>query len=461
MEWLRKLFSYRRTTSTGKVVGRSFVVSLAVHLVLFSLAGAWVISRAYYNKESTFVGQPPPSRTYDPRQLEFKVKVSKQQRSSSRPSMAPRLVAMKASALALPEIKIDAKVVKTSFQPKFKSVGGTGLGVGLGTGYGVGGFGTGVSQFDFFGIRGRGDRIAILVDVSVSMIEDEKGGPAGYGRVKNRINQVISEMNEAAMFNVIVFADATSRWQDKMVIASEENRRLAKEWLDPFNTNGNEGLAAGNFAGLNTSVPSLGGTTRLDEALAAAYEGGADTILVISDGLPKVEKGVSATQSAAYKKELDDFNRKHARENAAAAREVARETPRAPEPAGNERWEDKKVWIPDQPAVPRREGQPGRAAVKGHFETQRVQVGGKPHPPPAAGGHGGPAAPPPPQAEFWTLADFVRHCTDLQAKCNEPKGRKPPVIHCIGYQIDNEGGKFLQGLTAKYQGRYRRIGKME
>ncbi|TFG84705.1 MAG: hypothetical protein E4H18_05890 [Hyphomicrobiales bacterium] len=149
-------------------------LSLGAHVVGLLIFGGWIIM-SHRTEEKTVFVTPPPVKTYQPRELEHRVKVQKQQRSSSRPSMMPRLVAMKPSTLALPEIKLDAKVIKTSFQPKFKAVSGAGMGVGLGTGYGVSGFGTGVSQFDFFGIKGRGDRIVILLDVSVSMVEPERG----------------------------------------------------------------------------------------------------------------------------------------------------------------------------------------------------------------------------------------------------------------------------------------------
>jgi hypothetical protein len=171
-KWLAR----KRKKPLSAVIRRSLYISIVIHGLLLVGAGVFVISHIFYNKESTFVGQPPPMKTYEPRKLEFKVKVSKQQRSSSRPSMSPRMVSTKMSDIALPEIKVDPKIVKTSFQPKFKAVSGAGLGAGLGTGYGIGGFGTGVSSFDFFGIKGRGDKICILVDVSVSMVEDEKGG---------------------------------------------------------------------------------------------------------------------------------------------------------------------------------------------------------------------------------------------------------------------------------------------
>ncbi|MBU0718959.1 MAG: hypothetical protein KJ749_11975, partial [Planctomycetes bacterium] len=175
------------TRRQRRVMTSALAISLVLHVIGLLAFGSWVVMRGRHEEKTVFIA-PPPIKTYEPRKLEHSVKVKKQQRSSSRPSMVPRMVAMKTASLALPKINIDPKVIHTSFQPKFKAVGGKGLGVGLGDGYGLGGFGEGVSEFNFFGIRGRGDRIAVLVDVSVSMVEDQRGGPSGYERVKRRIN---------------------------------------------------------------------------------------------------------------------------------------------------------------------------------------------------------------------------------------------------------------------------------
>ncbi|TFG84706.1 MAG: hypothetical protein E4H18_05895 [Hyphomicrobiales bacterium] len=157
--------------------------------------------------------------------------------------------------------------------------------------------------------------------------------------------------------------------------------------------------------------------------------------------MPKVEKGIAQGQRAAYNKQLADWRKDNAGEIAAAN-----------EADANARLEEQKVWVPDQAAVPMREGQPARAAVKGHWDTRRVRVDN-----PVAR----PAAPPAPQTQYWTLEDFVRHLAAMQVKFYEPKGRRPAVIHCIGYQIDKEGGTFLRKLTNKYQGRYRRVAKVD
>ncbi|MCF7855726.1 MAG: hypothetical protein K9N51_13075, partial [Candidatus Pacebacteria bacterium] len=115
-----------------KLLSYILLGSLAAHLLGLIIFGSVVVMRAYLDETTVFT-TPPPSKTYEPRKLEHRVKVQKRQRSSSRPSVMPRLAATKPSDLALPEIAMDPKVIRTSFQPKFKAVTGTGLGVGVGT----------------------------------------------------------------------------------------------------------------------------------------------------------------------------------------------------------------------------------------------------------------------------------------------------------------------------------------
>ena len=455
LEKFKAWLSARKQVTVGGILRRSLLGSIVFHGSLLLVAAVFVISNIFYNKESTFVGQPPPMKSYEPRKLEFKVKVSKQQRSSSRPSMAPRLVSTRTTAsITMPEIKMDAKAVKTSFQPKFKAFGGTGLGAGLGTGYGLSGFGNGVSAFDFFGIRGRGDRIVILVDVSVSMVEDDKGGPKGYARVKNRINEVIDALNEGAMFNLVVFADAASAFQTNVVVATEDNKNKAKTFMRGFNTEGNYGLTSGNLQPANIGVPTAGGSTRLDIALTAAFEQGADTILIISDGMPVVKKGLTAQQVEAHSQMVQAWSQQNQGALAAYdARAMAAESQATSE----------KVWIPPQPARPARaprkgalkEGQapdmgsPAVPAQPGRWEIRHAARPSRPAPPPMA------------DPGVWTLSDFIQHFGILQQNFYTGKGKKPPVVHAIGYAIDKEGHAFLKQFAELYHGRYRRVSKID
>jgi hypothetical protein len=429
--------------------------SLGVHVLAMLIFGGIVMVQRL-TQERTVFEVPPPARTYEPRKVELKVKVQKRQRSSSRPAVVPRMVSTRPSEIALPEIKMDPKLVRTTFQPKFKAVTGMGLGAGLGNGYGTSGFGEGVSSVNFFGIQAKGERIAICVDVSVSMIEPERGGPAGYLQVKDRVKDVIESLREGTLFTVIVFADACSVLDPKMQYANGETRQKAKRFLEPYNTEGNYGLDSGNFQGGSTGVKAIGGTTRLDLALTAAMQVGADTILIISDGLPMVKKGVTAAQMQAHAAEVAAWQQNNAGAIAAfaQAQAVAAAAP----------VQVQRVWVPPTPArppskAPLREGakpDPGAPAQPGHWSE--VRVGGY-------GGHGGgvarPQAPPMPEPSYWKLPDFVEHISLLYEAVYKPKGLKPPQISCIGYQIDKDGGAFLRQLSDQYKGQYRLVRKLK
>jgi hypothetical protein len=430
---------YQLSKKRKQIMMYSFLTALVITLVGLAVFGGYVIMTAQKDEPSVFVA-PPPTKKYEPRILEHKVKVQKKQRSSSRPSVIPRMTAMKKTSINLPEIKADPKTLHTTFQPKFKAVSGKGMGAGLGTGYGTHGFGSGVSSVNFFGLKAKGEKIAILVDVSVSMVEEERGGVPGYLRVKKRIEDVIDALSPGSLFTVIAFADAAEYMTPKMVIANEKNKNDAKMFIRPFNTDGNWGLTSGNIEGENFGdLRAVGGTTRLDLALTGAFAQGADTIMIISDGIPRVEKALTPQQMEAYQNKRQQWFDNN--QGAITAWENAR----ASAPAG----EAKKVWVPPVKAssAPLKEGQQPVKAREGYWKT--VHVGGfnKPRPSP----------PPAPDPGFWTLADFVKYLNLMYEKEYKPKGIPEPVIYCIGYQIDRDGGSFLKNLASHYNGQYRSV----
>lgn len=417
--------------------------SLAVHVGGLLVFGGIQLVKILAKEDVVFEA-PPPAITYEPRKVELKVKVQKNQRSSSRPAVVPRMTSTRPSAISMPEIKVDPKVVSTSFQPKFKAVSGKGMGAGLGTGYGTSGFGEGVSSINFFGLSARGERIAVLVDVSVSMVEEERGGPAGFNRVRERLNQVVKSLKDGTLFTVIAFADACSTMSPKMVYASNETRAKAKDFLNGFNTEGNYGLDHGNFNGSNVGLKATGGTTRLDLAISAAMMQGADTIMIISDGLPEVEKGLDAQALEAHNAKV----RQWYESNRGALEAYDRAAANAPV---------KRVWVPPQPARPPsnpkvlKEGvkpDPGAPARPGYWREVR-DIGARPSPPPM------------PKAGRWTLNDFVTHMNMIYEAEYKPKSLKMPQVHCIGYQIDKQGGAFMNDLSKRFKGQYRLVRKLQ
>jgi hypothetical protein len=468
--WLSK---QRRRTIT-----RVLWVSAALHVLGLAVFGSITILEALREETSVFV-VPTPMRTYQPRQLEHQVRVQEQQRSASRPQVTPRLVSAKPSDLALPEIRIDPKSVTTSFQPQFKAVASGGVGIGMGQGYGLGGFGSGVSRFNFFGIRGRGARVAILLDASISMAEeDEQRGvtPRGienYQRVKDRIDDVIGALGYETMFNVIVFAQTVGVWRNEMQVATDENREAVRTWLEPVNSRV-AWDAVGFRDGLSSSphgLPATGGTTRFDIALAKAFEQKADTVLVICDGDVWVTRDPTSEERAAYEAAMEKWRR----DNRSALEQQARDAERA-------RYEERRVWIPGQPAqpaqparpaqpavpgnpvirergggggggrpaIPAQPAQPARPATPGRFEMQRVRVDQprqvQTSPQPRS-----------PGSTIWTVDDYHRHVDLLYESFYKEEGRSMPVIHVIGYRSARTDSSFLSQFVRNYGGEFRRV----
>jgi len=65
-----------------------------------------------------------------------------------------------------------------------------------------------------------------------------------------------------------------------------------------------------------------------------------------------------------------------------------------------------------------------------------------------------------PEPGWWSFTDFVQHLETLHKELYLDKGKKPPVVHCIGYQIDDKGHAFLRQLAKRYRGKYRRVRKL-
>ena len=431
---------YKLSEHRRRLLTTVLLISLFAHLLALVIFGSWVVMRHLREEETVFVA-PPPMRTYEPRQLEHRVRVQQQQRSSSRPALTPRMVAMTPSDFSLPEIVTDPKIVKTTFQPTFRPVQGVGLGIGLGTGFGLGGFGTGVSQFNFFGIRGRGERIAIILDVSISMAEEteELGvterGIEQFTRVKRRVGEVIDSMSETTMFNVIVYAESASAWQDKMQVASESNKQSAKDFIRPFNSSVSWD-AVGHRSGIQNLSAGMGhmatgGTTRFDTALSLAIQSGADMILVICDGDVWTTKARSSEEIEAHRLRLREWERQ-----AAAPR------------GGTVRTE--RVWIPARPAsgavIRERGGRRAQPAREGRWVERQVREGGR----------SVPSRPQLPTA-VWSLEDYIKHIDKLHEEFLAPAGRPKPTIHVIGFRSAREDSAFLRRLARHYGGQFRRV----
>lgn len=438
----QKLFPwyYQLSHKTRQRLTGVFVISLAIHcLVLLSLSGV-VVFRHFKQPPVQFTTPPPPKERIEPRKLEFKVKVAEQQKKSGRPSATPRLTAQSIGAISLPEVKTHLKPVPTKAVSSLASFGIGGIGGGLGGGTGAGGLGLGVSQVNFFGVTERGERIAFLVDCSLSMLEDLKGGVRGYEAVKAELVKYVNRLSEGTFFNIIMFASDVDLFKPKMTLANASVKGEVEKWVAPYNKDyGRLGNLYGNWRpGINKADffaggrMATGGSTRMDLALAAAFDQGADTIFILSDGAPSVGKILVGKERVKYDKMVANWSKTH---------------PPPPPPSAAEI----KAWERASAAWSAQVAAEAASRTSRGLPPKIVENGGG-GPPGLGWGWSGP-----PGMGSWSTPEIFDHIKDLREDLYNDLKKKPPRIHCVSYLADASGEQFLRDLAIKNHGRFRKI----
>lgn len=383
-------------------------ISAAIHAALFALLGGVVLFKVLERPPAQFKPPPPvpPSAKIEPRKLEFKVKMQEQQRRGGRPTVSPRITASGISSISLPEIKADIQPIKERVQSSFKTSGvsGTGAGVGSGTG-GGGGLGLGVSTINMFGVTATAERIAVLVDLSPSMVEDEKGGVDGYTALKGEIAKVIKGLSPGSFFNVIFFAKNVDVFKPELVIASNENKQSAVDFLKHYYTDRDKPTETGLTGNYRPKkeLPSPGGPTRTDLAIAAAFEFGADGIFLISDGNHWIHRPWEPGEQEKAEKE----NKAREREIQARIEEDEKEAKKRA-----------KRGLPPKVV----EGK-GYRKGPGRYNDKEV-------------------------------IEFLQRCSDEDYK---PKNKPAPRVYCFGYATTPQEETFMQTVSQKFKGRFKKF----
>jgi von Willebrand factor type A domain len=429
----------------------TFSVSVLIHAAIIAILGGVVVFKVFERPPAQFKPPPPPAKTtkIEPRKLQHRIKIREQQQNSGRPRVSPRLTANRVSGISLPEIDVDpmAAPVKSNIQKNIgKNFSMGGLGSGLGSGTGSGGLGLGTSTVSFFGIQAAGERIAFVVDLSRSMVEDDKGGLNGINVLKSELKGMVEKLNDGTFFNLIFFDSDVDIFKPKLVVAKPGSKKEAADFISPYYSDfGKEVLQ--KYSQDDRSWPSAtrlhnynlpmfeatakyvnpgGGNTQIDAPLAAAFQMQADTIFIISDGAPTFER-------ALFGKELEEFQRRVAEAADRKAKLSAKELERM-EKSNKESAE--KYWkdIDAENAKRARRGLPPKVFENGGPGGVGFDVGR-------------------PTLTPSQIIDYI-HAIAVEVY-GDPK--KMPKIYTVAYGADAGGDAFLQSLAREFHGRYRKI----
>jgi len=323
------------------------------------------------------------------------------------------------------------------------------------------------SSVNFFGAQGQGTNVYFVVDVSDSMVEADKGGIDGYRNLKTKLGQMIASLAAETNFNVVFYGDGVDLFRGESVPATPENRKAAEEFLQGYmSSTSQRGNRTRNFKPKLDTLPSTGGTSRMDLGLLAAFEGRADTIFVLTDGKPVIRRGMTEEERKEDQKkraglEISDSDRqKYANEVAEWRKEYEKYVTEMK--AYQEKYKDKLTEKARREAENRAKGK-GKVVEGQGFIVDTVKIPGLPPAPTA------PEQPKAPQAKKggqvvvssvsgdWSDDQILDFLKETIAKTYKKDGFDLPSIHGVSFMSKTAEEKFLSKLASRNNGKFIRI----
>lgn len=327
-----------------------------------------------------------------------------------------------------------------------------------------------LSSVNFFGVKGEGTNVYFVVDLSDSMLEDERGGLAGFAAVKNNLKQMIRSLDEGTRFNVVAYgASGADLFQPGSVPASPEMKKTAEDFISKYNLSSEKRGTVDNK--YRPKIPEFGliqgdkgtgkVTTRLDLGLLAAFEGLADTIFLITDGKAPVvaedrredakqamkESAISSQDRAKFEKDVAEWRKDY--EKYAADMKAYRE-------------KYKDLLVKKEQKIAEAKAKGGGKIKEGTGVDYGVKIPGLPNPPQE------PKQPSPPQprsagkvvqqaGEVYDEAALIRRIREVYTDVYKKADAPTPSIHTVGYMSKPNETRFLQALAAKNNGTFKAI----
>lgn len=214
------------------------LISIAIHVILFLAVGSMVALK-YIKKQSAGFQVEEQKPKLERRKLQMPVKAQPfiEQMSKPKARSTTRITANTPQMVNIPE---QGEYVKMAPMPTFKG-GYTNFvqmdrTLEFNSKYREVSFG--VSSVNFFGTRGKAEKVVVVVDASKSMLFDDRGGMESYTMVHEDLKEVIGNMRSATLFNVVLFDDQqVAMFNPNMVPATPTAKTNVLEWIGGINTN--------------------------------------------------------------------------------------------------------------------------------------------------------------------------------------------------------------------------------
>lgn len=214
------------------------LISIGIHAALILVLGGMVALK-FYKKQGAGFQVEDQKPKLERRKLQMPVKTQPFVEQMTKPKLqtTSRITANAPQMVNIPE---QGEYVKMAPMPTFKS-GYTNFvqmdrTLEFNSKYRDVSFG--ISSVDFFGTRGKAEKVAVVVDTSKAMLYDNRGGAGSYLMVHEDLKAVIGGMRSATLFNVVLFdGNKVSLFNPALVPATPTAKTNLLEWIGGINTN--------------------------------------------------------------------------------------------------------------------------------------------------------------------------------------------------------------------------------
>jgi hypothetical protein len=220
--------SVKKRFFTSHAKSSAAFISLGIHAILIVVALSFVAVTVITKEDQVFEAKPVNRPKMQLKKLQVPVNIKK--KKTQKPKLRKRIVVQPKLNQTMPDIKM----------PEITGVkGGLGNGVGDGLG-GAGSLGFSMPEIEIFGIKGKGEKIFLILDTGNHMLIDQMGGIPAYTIIKEELIRIVDSLPPTALVNVAVFSGNSIQTAfPKLVPANRLNAKHVEEWLAPLNSSAN------------------------------------------------------------------------------------------------------------------------------------------------------------------------------------------------------------------------------
>ena len=432
-----KLHHFRPKKEKRGLLYQVFVVVAIIQVSLLIALSGYIVSQSIIEEQK--FEAPPTVEKVQNAQKEHKVRVERQQKKSRK--MTKRIQIANPQNINAPQINVTVPAA-TSIGGGISTISEKGM---------TDGMKINVTTVDIGGIKSKTEKVLICIDAGPYLMNDERGGLDTYRVIREDIKRLVNNLPSTVLFNLMAYdishGARMSLFQSNLVAATQFNKKIACDWIEPINASLEKIGVQGKQVQLKYEFlkqpPAVHGynpyISNCYRVYQAALEQGADTIYILATDWvdpDRIKMPWTDSETNSYRRQMERYEQQleRGRKQAGWTEEKQQEYDTANARALQEGIKKARDWIQKENAmrkakgVPLYTGTPSQAMRENKFYKQPQPA------PPSVKGLKRPVA----TFKSYGRAGLFKFYNQLFKEVYFDKKMKPPVVHMIVFRGKNE-----------------------